>query len=70
MTSPDIETTWIKQLTELNRELYLLESGNGGTVFPMWGSSNAGQDLGRIYDLKVQITELEEKLERSGSAKD
>jgi len=62
MTDPDPESQDIQRLAELNRELYLLETAPEGGVFPMWGASAAGQNLERIYQLKIQITDLEEKL--------
>jgi len=62
MALADDESAVIRQLTELNRELYLLEAGSGVAVFPMWGSSDPSRTLDRISDLKERITELEERL--------
>ena len=62
MALADEESSVIKQLTELNRELYLLEAGPGVSVFPMWGSSDPSRHLDQISDLKKRITDLEEIL--------
>jgi len=62
MALAEEEAAVIKQLTELNRELYLLEAGAGVAVFPMWGSSDPSRTLDRISDLKERIAELEDLL--------
>ena len=69
MTQEDTEAAVIKQLAELERQLYVLEN-TPSSVFPMWDTPVAGEKLERAHELKMQIEELEEtlRLHRHGTA--
>ena len=62
MPTPDPETDRIKQLTELHRELYILETGSANVLVPAIDFSSYGDHLKRIFELKSQIEELERSL--------
>ncbi len=63
LRTQDTESRRIKQLVELQRELFILESQAGNELLPGFGISSVGVNLPRIFELKTRIIELERQLD-------